>query len=103
VIPAPWSFALLALGAFRIWRLIGIDEITAPIRDRITGRRQYHSEPSLYREWLDKLLACPWCLGFYVAVAVWACWSVWPHWTLVVCAPFALSAVVGLVSKNLDA
>lgn len=103
MIPAPWQFALLALGAYRLWRLIGIDEITAPIRDRITGRRTYARNPKGYREWLDKLIACPWCAGFWVTLAVWGCWQWHPHVVLVTLSPFALNAVVGLVTRNLDA
>ena len=47
-------------------------------------------------------LTCPWCLGFWVSVALWLAWLEWPRATLVAVTPFAISAVVGLVVKNLD-
>jgi hypothetical protein len=104
VIPAPWQFVLLALAAYRAWRLIGIDDITAGLRDRVIGRTLYEtgSDPDAYRPTLDKLIGCPWCLGAWIALAVTAAWWAAPHWTLIVCVPFAVSAAVGLVSKNLD-
>jgi hypothetical protein len=106
VIPAPWTFALLALAAYRLWRLIGIDEITAPIRDRVTGRLWASGEDTRWERYhptLDKLIGCPWCLGAWVSLAATLAWWIWPHATLIACVPFAVSAVVGLVTKNLDA
>lgn len=106
MIPPPWQFALLALAAYRAWRLVGIDDITAPLRDRVTGRRWVSGDDAQwdrYHPWLDKLAGCPWCLGAWIAVTVTAAWWIWPHATLIGCVPFAVSAVVGLVSKNLDA
>jgi len=103
VIPSPFAFVLLSLAAYRVWRLCAVDDITAPVRDRLTGRVYASEQPGRYRLGLDKFVGCPWCAGFWVAVAVWAVWSWQPHWTLAAAAPFAVSAMVGLIAKNLDA
>lgn len=106
--PEPWAFVLLALGAMRITRLIGWDSITDPLRSRLTGH--HHGGAKTGRRkgarydrptWM-LFLTCPWCLGFWVSVVVWAAWLVWPNATLIACTPFAINAVVGLVVKNLD-
>jgi len=107
--PEPWAFVLLALGAMRVTRLIGWDSITDPIRSRITGHHHGHHTNKGRRAgsrvdrptWM-LFLTCPWCLGFWVSVALWLAWLEWPRATLVAVTPFAISAVVGLVVKTLD-
>jgi hypothetical protein len=48
---------LIGLAAWRLWRLAATDELTEPLRARLpTG--------------LASFVACPWCLGFWCAVAV---------------------------------
>lgn len=55
--------------------------------------------PFSKRRWYwSKLLHCPWCLGWWLSVAVWLAWQAEPHATLVFAVPFAVSAVVGLVA-----
>lgn len=118
MIPSPWISVVLALGAFRVVRLIGWDDL-APIqriRDWLTGasldatsgpNAGFTTEQPAYvwshrRPLLAHFLACPFCQGFWVSVIVYVCWIEWPRQTLYGLAPFALSAVVGLVAKNLD-
>ena len=94
--PQPWAFALLALAAFRVWKLVADDAILDRPRDWLLTRAGTSSELAVF-------LVCPWCLGAWVATAWWASWWAWPHWTLVAAAPFALSAAVGLLASALDA
>jgi hypothetical protein len=47
-------------------------------------------------------LACPFCQGFWVSLAVYLAWVFEPRWTLYAVAPFAISAAVGLIARNLD-
>lgn len=65
------------------------------------------------RDWaLDKLdrfgdtpnefITCPWCLGFWTALAWWAAWLAWPHAAVLVAVPFALSAAVGYLGVVID-
>jgi hypothetical protein len=90
-IPSWWTFLLLALAAWRIWRLLAYDTILDPIRTRLVRTEKQ-----------ETFLQCPFCVGFWVALAWWVLWCAWPHWTLVVAVPFALSAVVALVAVNGD-
>ncbi len=82
-----WTLTLLGLAAYRTWRLLAQDSILDAPRGRLPLGVSFFVE-------------CCWCLGFWVAVAWWACWEAWPHGTLWVAAPFALSAVVGLVAAR---
>lgn len=113
-IPDWWQFLLLALAGYRLTRLVGWDVITRPARESLVGRYEEGSGKEArdsergkklrgYRRKLDEFIHCPFCMGFYVSLALWLCWVWQPHWTLVAMTPFAVNAVVGLVSKNLDA
>jgi len=98
-VPSPYALILLALAAFRVWRLLALDTITDQLRRRVTRLGDWSgggSTPSLYRERLGAFLQCPWCLGFWVVVVWWAAWVAYPHWVLVAAVPFGLSALVGL-------
>lgn len=95
-VPSWWQFTLLALAAFRVTRLIGWDTITETWRKRmVKGNRRRH-------KYALKLLTCAWCIGLWVSLAWWAAWLPWPHATLLLATPWAISSVVGLVAKNLD-
>ncbi len=95
MIPGPWTFALLALAAYRVWRLLAEDSITDKIRWRI-----YKATGS--REWFIEFVSCPWCLGAWVAVAWWGAWWAWPHTVTIAAVPFALSAAVGSAAMLLN-
>jgi len=103
-VPDWWEFLLLGLASFRLFRLIGYDTVLDGPRDRWLTRRSTVAagKPGLYRRSLDVFLHCPWCLGWWVVLAWWGAWWLWPHEILVVSVPLALSAFVGLVTKNLD-
>lgn len=90
MIPGPWPFALLALAAYRVFWLIAEDDITAPIRERLTARGR--------REKTELFLTCGWCAGFWICVGWWLAWLALNEWAVVAAVPFALSAVVGLVT-----
>ena len=86
---------LLALAAYRVWRIIAVDQITEPIRIRTIFR----SGPVW--SWLEDLVTCPWCLGWwlsgvaavvYVAALGLSGWWVWLLWP-------AVSCVVGFLGK----
>jgi hypothetical protein len=112
MIPTPWVAAVLALGAFRLVRLVGWDDFPLALRLRrwATGETVYRTptegrERDLYRytrPTLEHFLTCPFCVGFWISLAVYGSWLVTPTWTTYALAPFALSAAVGLTAKNLD-
>lgn len=92
-VPGWWALLLLALASFRSWRILGVDTVLDPLRDRLVR------DGTEYRQELDEFLHCPWCLGWWVSVVWWLAWLAFPHATLVVAVPFAISAGVGLVAK----
>lgn len=94
--PTWWGFLLLALAAFRLWRLIGEDVILE--RPRNWLERRYGDRG----EYWAAFVTCPWCAGAWIAIGWWLAWIAWPHWTLVVATPFAISAVAGLIAANID-
>lgn len=116
--PGPWEFVLLALAAYRVFRLVAKDSITEPIRaaasypDDEAVTLGYDDEGLVVigmeeeskplRVYVATLLRCPWCMGFYVSVAAWGAWLADSRVALFVAAPLAISGAVGLVSKTLD-
>jgi hypothetical protein len=106
--PDAIAFVILALGAFRLTRIIGWDTFAPLVRLRVwaSGRTLEGGEVKVTNdrrpEWIDQLLECPWCLGWWVSLATAFSWWAWPTVTLAIALPLALSAVVGLVAKNLD-
>ncbi len=56
---------ILGLVSYRIWRLIAVDDLTAPVRP--SGR-------------VGSFLACAWCAGFWITIGVTA--LVWWLWGL---------------------
>ena len=95
-VPSAWQFALLTLAAFRCIRLIGWDEITDPWRKRmVKGNRRRN-------KYAMKLLTCAWCIGFWVSLAWWAAWLVFPNGTLIAATPWAIAAATGLIAKRWD-
>lgn len=89
-VPGWWEALLLALAAFRLWKLLADDAILDRWRDRIMDGH----------EKLEEFVLCPWCLGFWITLAGWAAWQAWPHATLVAATPFALSGAVGLIATH---
>lgn len=47
-------FLFVVLAVYRVTRLVTIDDITHPIRDRMHG-------------WLAELVTCPFCVGVWVS------------------------------------
>lgn len=112
MIPSPWVAAVLVLGAYRIVRLIGWDDLPPiyRLRARVTGERVRYNlvesrDPifSYDRPLLAHFLACAYCQGFWVSTITYVAWYFEPTWTLTVLASFALAGAVGLLAKNLDA
>lgn len=76
-----WLTIVLACGlTVRLTRLITLDTITEPIRDRLKGL-------------LRVLAECPWCSGFWVALAVGLSWMAWADQTW-----WQITALVGTLA-----
>lgn len=117
-VPDLTQLVVLSLAAWRAYRIGARDTITEPIRAALSypdktavtlahdtegltiiGLEDESKPPRVY---LATLIRCPWCAGFYVSVAAWLLWEAWPRATLVGSTPLAISALVGLITKNLD-
>src|SRR5690606_17944281 len=53
--------ALLALAAYRLWRLVALDYITESLRFRFLPEGTVRST----------FVTCPWCLGTWLVLALW--------------------------------
>lgn len=87
----PFLFVLMALFAYRVYRLVGLDTITQPLRDRW--------EPDGK---LGDFVTCPWCAGFWISVATVSIVAQVVVVQLPVLQAGAVSCVVGLVGGNLE-
>jgi hypothetical protein len=106
-VPDWWAFVLLSAGAYRIWRLISEEDITDDFRRWLVRLGSDWKEdgdpiPKEYREKLAGFINCPWCLGAWISIVVWAFWEWSPHWTTVLMTPLAISAAVGITRGRLD-
>lgn len=92
-VPDWWEAILLALAAWRCFQLLAEDDILERPRAWAVKR--------LSDKWQD-FITCPYCAGFWIAVAWWVAWLIWPYETTVVAVPWALSAGVIGASKVLS-
>ena len=95
MIPSPWEWALLALAAFRIWKLIADDALLDRPRVWVLAR--------LPDGKAELFIVCPWCLGWWLSLAWVVAFWLWPHGAVVAAVPFAVSAAVGLIASALSA
>lgn len=114
MIPSPWISLVLALAAFRVTRLIGWDDLPPIVAARrwalgesVEVRSRPAGQDDVYvyvyeRPLLAHFVHCPFCVGFWISLATYLLWLFEPTGTLYGAAPFALSAAVGLLAKNLD-
>lgn len=89
----PWEAALLVGATYRLWRLASDDQILDGPREKLLAATPV---------WVEDLVECPWCLGFWMSAAAYVSWRAAPQATLAVATPFALSAAVGATSHALD-
>lgn len=91
-----FAFFVLSFASFRLTRLFLYDLVFDSLRNRLWDK--FPPESSM----LGYLFTCPWCLGFWVSLTVFICYTILPTYTLFAASIFALSAVVGLLSKFED-
>lgn len=93
---AAWSIAA-GLAAYRIYRLIARDSITEPFHGRINAA----SNSSRLAYWINELLNCPWCLGFWISTALAVVGYLLGHLDPVeaIIVALAASTVAGLASR----
>lgn len=66
-VPDWWAATLLALAAYRVFRLIGEDKITEKPRNRLLYELEMSSEGR--GNYWSEFVTCPWCAGFWIALA----------------------------------
>lgn len=98
-VPNWYEIALLSVAAWRVFQLIAFDSILDQPRRYVTKLgKKWEKEgdvlPKEYREKWALFLQCPYCLGFWLGIAWWGAWQIWPHGTLVAATPWAISAGV---------
>lgn len=110
-----------ALATFRLVRLVTSDTITAEARDAVIRRayaragratKPFDGRPGAWADdvvpndpdppKLATLVTCPWCAGFWVALAVTAARRWAPRSWALAAEALALSAAAGLVSERLQ-
>ena len=110
--PSPLTLLVLALAAYRTWRLAAQDTILTALRDRALGFRETGTRYLADRDRVEtlgetrrKLLAewllCPWCSGLWVSAGGYGAWLLWPTGCLYGAVPLALSAAVGIIASAL--
>lgn len=106
MIPGPFAFILLALASYRTWYLLAEDVILDRVRRKLLRMGNWREDgdpiPDNYRESLADFIRCPRCLGFWVALAWFVAWIVFPYQTLVGAVAMALSAVLIFQRVKLD-
>lgn len=102
-VPSWWELLLLALAAWRTFRLLAEDDILdTPRRKLLRLGKDWQpgsKPPDDYRFQLSEFITCPYCAGFWVAIAWWAAWLVWPHATTLLAVPLAINTVVIAATK----
>ncbi len=98
-VPDWWATLLLALAAWRTFHLLAHDTILdGPRRRLLRLNREWKQEGDAtgddYREKWALFLVCPFCAGFWIALAWWGAWQIWPHGSLVAATPFVINAGV---------
>lgn len=104
MIPSPWQFVILALAVYRLWRFCAEDDMPVLVRCRnaVVGAELSAGVWTFRRPTLAHWLQCPWCAGAHFSAVALACFWLSPHWTLVACLPFAVSAAVGVAGHFLS-
>lgn len=106
-VPGWWEAALLALASHRIFRLIALDTILDRPRAWALNAGDWRPDsgddpPRRFRAGLATFISCPWCAGFWITVAVYVFWQIFPHATLVVAAPLAISSAAALIASKTE-
>lgn len=84
-------WVVVALAAFRLTRLVAVDEVTHRPRQWLSGK----STTAGY--WIT----CPWCVGFWICAALLGAVLLWPTPTAYACLVLSWSSVVGVLSERL--
>lgn len=94
---------IVALVAYRLWRLLAIDDISLPIRKRleeVAGRYWVRRRTRIADRALE-MIECPWCLGSWIALGVaFGAWAVGWTTSAPLLVGLAAAVLVGLLSER---
>ena len=102
-IPNWYELILLSLAAWRVFQLIALDDITDGLRRYVTRRLASEARrlnPKAKRETLPLFIECPYCAGFWIALAWWGAFQMHEFGTLVSAVPFALSVLAWSLARR---
>lgn len=94
-----WLWLLGTLTAYRLWRLLALDDLPGVAETRDAADR-WATTPTRQR-YVDAI-RCPWCLGFWSCVAVFGVLYLLAPYPWPVLNVAAASTVVGLIGGNAD-
>jgi hypothetical protein len=103
------AYALVALAAYRLTRVVTTDSISLAARDRLflwawddTDEIVVARAP--WRTYVYELFTCSWCLGVWVSAAVYSAWRWWDAEAVrAVIAVFAVAGAQGFLASRRDA
>lgn len=95
------TFLLMCLASYRVWRLIGLDDVTRRPRNWLLDRLEFGAEDRDATVFAQ-FITCPWCAGFWVSCAVVGVTAQVTNVPMPVLQAAAVSCVVGLIGGNLD-
>lgn len=106
-LPVWLDLLLLAVASWRVWYLLAHDDILEVPRRYITRLPRDWQEgdriPARYRERLADFIQCPYCTGFWVALAWTGFYAAWQEGALWAALPFALNTAVVAAHSLLSA
>lgn len=88
-------FLAFLLASYRLTRLVTLDDITAPLRDRIWRRFPPHTRTGY-------LITCDWCTSIYASSLLVFLYMIVPVPATILLFILAGSAVAGIISTCLD-
>lgn len=114
-----WPLLILALGIYSITRLISIDSIIDRQREwfynqfpheGFTTKKRPNEKRSTFivtgdhyyvtvGHKLGEMVHCPWCLGFWVSLGLFAAFVAWPVTTTFLLVPLALRVIPGMIES----
>jgi hypothetical protein len=105
------TILILGIAAYRLARILPVDEIAQPVRDRITlwtypDKPEITAKETAQRKWVGKLLACPVCLGWWISPVVVVFYSLvivgeWFGWGFLIWWP-AVAGVGAIAALRVD-
>lgn len=96
------NLLILVLAGHRLFHILSTDTITKKWRERLLGwddDQRRNGWPS-DRKRLAEFIHCPWCVGFWIALAGWVAFRYYPHGVMLGAWPLAISSGIALIASH---